>query len=459
MPPTAPIDSGLSPTNSLIYWVLESASIWLTENLGGGTSTWVEKYTAAAFETLMGCSNATFKRIRVPEDNMVGVLVSAQASGEEDFTAYFLVSNSRGATWNAYEIEDGLTGKEYTVDTKTINITSRVGFWSTNGWAEFTRKGDDENTYNPWALAFSVTSINNPTMSLDPRDQNSTPGHPGEGNSIHTYYDGAGGGAGVVHGGGNSLMGGGGAAGEAYLDDYFGVGGWTHVGGIDTHNLPKEANRIYCFGQNYGWFNPPLTASITFWVFWNVPSPSMPSALDYAPTNHAWWYVGLNDKIMASEDGGVTWTMVWDSTGAYDICVHSTAAGYIYIWSTTGGLNGLKKETGQETMVLVDNSLMSETALNVPLRIAHDASTGRLLAIPNGTTLKQRYLGAVTDLKTGLTGGTGLHVYTGQKLIFLDNADIWISDDLYAATPTITAKQGGWSEYSGPVNAHRMLAT
>jgi hypothetical protein len=179
----------------------------------------------------------------------------------------------------------------------------------------------------------------------------------------------------------------------------------------------------------------------------------MPSALDYAPTNHSWWYVGLNDKIMASEDGGETWFEFYTSHGAYDVHVDPQIAGALYYWSSDGNLNLLMKQTLGAAGVLTSTGLMTESALNVPLRIARDPSSGRLLGLPNGTVLEMRNLGTNSDLKTGLSGARGLHAYPGQKIIFLDNANIWISDNLQAATPTITAKKGGWSEYSGPINA------
>jgi hypothetical protein len=95
--PSAPIDSDMPPGSSDIMWVLENGSILLTENLStAGAATWAEKYTVTIFEAANNCSNASFLRVRAPEDNMVGVLVAAIASGDSDFTAYFLVSNSRG---------------------------------------------------------------------------------------------------------------------------------------------------------------------------------------------------------------------------------------------------------------------------------------------------------------------------------------------------------------------------
>jgi hypothetical protein len=103
--------------------------------------------------------------------------------------------------------------------------------------------------------------------------------------------------------------------------------------------------------------------------------------------------------------------------------------------------------------VITSTSLLTETPLDQFGRLARAPDSGMLWAIPNGTTLKRRNLGTWGDQKTGLYGGCGLQAYAGQKLIFLELGHIYISDDSGA---TITDKTGGWSEFAGPVNAHRL---
>jgi hypothetical protein len=99
--------------------------------------------------------------------------------------------------------------------------------------------------------------------------------------------------------------------------------------------------------------------------------------------------------------------------------------------------------------------LMTETPLNVPLRIARSPNSGKLWGIPNGTTLRMRNLGSNTDQKTSLSGARGLHSYVGTKLIFVDGSKIYLSDD---DGTTITDKTGGWATYASGINAHRIVS-
>jgi hypothetical protein len=69
-----------------------------------------------------------------------------------------------------------------------------------------------------------------------------------------------------------------------------------------------------------------------------------------------------------------------------------------------------------------------------------------------------RYLAGVTDLLATLSAGCGLHVYPGQKMIFVDQSVIYISDDVYSDPPTITDKTGDWADYAAGVQAHRIIA-
>jgi len=442
--PSAPIDASLAPANE-VYKILESSSVWRTENLGGGAATWTEVYTAAAFEAANDCTNCVFLRVAMASSTLVYVLANALKSGESENTAWMLVSNSKGATWNAYIISEGIIPHEYTVIYK-------MSVESGDGIVTFThthpRIGDSESTFNPWAVADRYTII----VGGSPPDWRFMTG---SGTTIHDYSatDGT---WNQIRGNGNDLLGSGGAAGEAYLDDYFGIGGWIHGAGVNR-NMPKEETRIqYVFGATHGTgFCSVLGESF---VFWNKPSPGMPRALAVAPTNTNWLYVGFNDKIMASETGGVTWYNLYTGHGAYDIVVDPQLAGAIYYWSTDGNLNLLVKGAlGAEVLTLTSTGLMTETPYDAFGRIGRDPSSGRLLAIPNGTSLKMRNLGSTTELKTGLVSGCGLNVYPGQKLIMVDAANIWTCDDLYAGTPTISAKKGAWAAYANGVQAHRMV--
>jgi hypothetical protein len=184
----------------------------------------------------------------------------------------------------------------------------------------------------------------------------------------------------------------------------------------------------------------------------------MPAAMDVAPTNTSWIYVGFKDKIRATEDGGVTWFDFYTAHGANDLIVDPQLAGAIYYWSSTGTLNLMIKQTLGAAGTINIAAMMTETPLRAFGRLARDPTSGRLWGIANGTTLKVRYLAGVTDLLTTLLAGCGLHVYPGQKMIFVDQSVIYISDDVYSDPPTITDKTGDWADYTAGVQAHRIIA-
>ena len=71
---------------------------------------------------------------------------------------------------------------------------------------------------------------------------------------------------------------------EAYLDDYFGVGVWDHISGVNN-DMPKSSARInYVFGLTHGTDDIVRIVLGECWVFWNKPSPIIPKALSVAPT-------------------------------------------------------------------------------------------------------------------------------------------------------------------------------
>jgi hypothetical protein len=456
--PTAPIDACLTPENS-VYWILEQSSIWNTENVVGGADTWTAYYTAPEFEAENNCTDCQFLRIVAPSETLAYVLVYAKKNGESNGSAWILVTGNKGVTWSTYLIRDGITARDYTVTSKNWAKS-----WS-SGQADFytdliphTRVGDDEpgQVYNPWAIArqqiYTCTSL----LDLQIRTSDSV--------TINNFAQSTGDTDEAIWGWINTLLSGENElVAKGWLDEYF--GSWTHFDSNPVEKpMPKNAARVNLkFYVDILSYDPQPGGSmvLTTWVFWNKPSPNMPKALAVSPTTTTWLYVGFNDKIMMSEDGGVNWYDFYTPHGAFDICVDPQLAGAIYYWSTDGNLNLLVKQSigGSEEGKLTSTGLMTETALDDFGRVDRDPSSGRLLAIPNGTTLKMRNNAVNTDLKTGLVNGHGLHVYSGYKMIMVDGSEVWISDDLDAETPSITAKKGTWTEYSNGVQAHRMIAS
>lgn len=452
MPPSTIIDASLSPL-STVYWVAERESIWKTPNLGGGLATWTESYTAAQFESDNLCTECQFLRVLAVAEGLVDALAYAKNS-EGVGSAWHIRSNNGGATWNAHQIEDNIGTKDYTIVTKDYTY-DRASGWVVNTELEIARISDD-NTYSPWAMAYTYENI---TV-------------PGGGDCL-VNVDSLGGGATRYNvdlrgsnpsisptGFANNLLGPNYAPAEAFLTDHFGT--WYRAINGST-NMPKEEarNTVEVVWGGTGWDYPakPSKTHVTVYLFYNMPSPEMPSAMDVAKGNASWIYVGLEDKIMASEDGGVTWFEFYGSHGAYDICVDPLLPGAVYYWSSTGSLNLIVKQTLGAAGTITTAGLMTESALDLFGRIARDPSSGRLFAIPNGTILKMRNLGATTELQTGLSRGRGLHVYPGQKLICCDGADIYISDNIQSTPPTVSLKKGGWTGYSSGVNSHRIVTS
>lgn len=445
MPPSAIIDSDLNPFDNTVYYALEQTSIWKATTLGGGNAVWTEVYTAATFEAASGCTLTVFTRIRCAnQDGLIYVIGYAQTSEQsgDDYTIYCFRSSNHGVTWNYEEItecsipdvdyyfssvtevtETGSVGtttilNEYTFRCQGNHFGNGVYGWHTYG--AYVYFGGTYGSGSPDSMKVVVTGTQNP-QGFPNKNWHQwapakfcVPSDEGGGEYLFSSMN-----TGVVS---DQLI-------HITIQDY----GTPRT---DTWDYICRITEID--GQ-------PVYSGI-------------PYAFDVAPSNANWLYVGCCAKIWASEDGGSHWFEFYTGHGANDICVDPQLAGAIYYWSTDGSLNLLVKQALQAEGILTSTGLMTESALNIPLRIGRDPSSGRLLAIPNGATLKMRNLGAETDLKTGLGNGRGLHVY-GQKIIFIECTDIYISDDLYAGTPTITAKKGGWAAYSSGVNAHRILST
>ena len=182
-------------------------------------------------------------------------------------------------------------------------------------------------------------------------------------------------------------------------------------------------------------------------IYYGIPpNTSTPNALDVSRTNNNYVYVGTENKVWKSTDGGITWAQSLDH-GSFDLAVDPQLAGVYYHWSTTGNLELVVADT------VSGSALDTETPANIPLRVARDLNSGRLWTLDSQTTLRMRNLGSWSDLDTGLSGSRGLHAYLGGKLIYLDAATILYSAD-YGATQA--DKTGGWSGFGSPINAHLM---
>lgn len=289
--------------------------------------------------------------------------------------------------------------------------------------------------YNPWAMAAYCTELTSTGHYW--------PGTLADTDTLNNFTDSTYS-TDQIEGGVNTLLD---APDEAtaddWMDDYFGVGGWNKTSDGD---MPKADGRTkYGSNERHTTGDYPRTIHVDSWVFWNKPSPNMPKAFDVARTNANWLYVGLEDKIMKSENGGNDWTELTDDHGAYDICVDPQLAGAIYYWDTSGELRLRVAGVDQ-------GSLLSDSALDQHGRIARDLNSGKLWVIDAYGDVQMREAGSWTTKKSGVSVGHSLRAYLGGKLIFMDAEDIYLSTDY---GENWSNKKGGWS-YADPVSVHLM---
>jgi len=434
--PSAPVDSDLSAFTNDLLMVIEDNAVWRCDGVTG-TPAWTKVWDADT--DFDGSEFGGLLRVRMAYNALGVAYVLGWGDDGETTKPFVLRTTNNGTTWNQNWIDEEITSRDYTVTYRSGTLV-RDGGGTDYVVIEHPRIGDDQTTYNPWALAIRIGTVAGVTTGN---------GFVKDANTIHDYDTSLNLAAdSTIWGNGNWLLGNSGLAGEAYMDDYFGDGGdsgaWIRAAGIDR-NMPKESNRVNVrIGSNFGAFT--YSTLVESWVFWNKPSPIMPKALDVAPMNSNWVYVGLTDKILRSEDGGFTWTVMTEDYGANDILVDPQLAGVIYVWNTDGDLVSFVGGVEQA-------AVLSESAVELPLRLARSVNLGRLWGLQDAADLERRENASWTTQDTGLANATGLHAYLGERLIYLDAADIYFSGD---GGGTISAKKGGWAEYAGGINAHLM---
>ena len=461
--PTAIIDTDLAFWGA-IYFLVEESKIWRCHDIktSEGLGTWIEMHDASS-----GFTDGTWKtfiRIKCPwnADGIVYTIGIASKTGQtgDNYTAYCVVSTNSGLTWNYYEIgetEISSGGFSYTgyhnnfgdpVEGTTSLYTQSGGgvsfTYTADGsvrWQSTMVEGhfvlDDPDSLPVGEVVTIEFDVIGDWLSIDCDADADRPGQ---------FQD-------VTHQHG--------AAG--YWD------GQHFSGSIDTTWF---ADGVFHWGYFWGypgcwseWGSCNRTQVLCNLVINGVKYGAVASpGFDVASSNSQWLYVGLTgpDRIMASEDGGVTWFEFYTEHGANDICVDPQLAGGIYYWATDGNLNLLVKQAiggdSENPPALTSEGLMIETPCPVPLRLVRHASSGMIVAIASGTTLKRYVNGAEQEIRSGFVSGRGLHIYP-SSIVFVGNAQIWSCDDICdppPAIPTCTPRKGDWATYSGGINIHKM---
>lgn len=391
-------------------------------------STWTEVFDAATEMT--GGTGGQVLRVHwspiVP--NTVFVLAACEGASADVSDAYMLISTDAGETWTQNLIKQSAGNREpLTLNTQNWTLT-KPGAGRVNGYSTHPRKGDDVSpTYNPHAIAATWTRTGDIEVGWELRE--SVGMTPPESAFINRFQT-----SGVappdrplVHRE-SSLTAGEVTILEDFLTETFGGAegvGWDYDTSGITRNFDTNEERVrvgHTAGDGTG------SAFITDYVFWGVADPGIPACMDVA-NNGTWLYVGFEDSIYKSEDGGVNWFQVLASTyfvngGAYDLHVDPQLAGVIYYWNAEGFLSYLSAGTPG---VLG----LTEAPDKTPLRIAKAQNYGAIWALTEGD-IQKRELGNWSVQDTYTPAGRSLRTYTGgtgQRLIFVDYSTVQLSND------------------------------
>ncbi len=411
------LDFDVSIDENYALAITDSKIYRCTDLLSVGSSTWAEVYDAST----LGTSGSLFRVHWSPTTAQTAfVLAACQGADTATADAYMLKSTDGGVTWAANLIKEGAgTSTAYTVTQASATLNHPVAGVNDYAEPEHERVGDEDNTVNPWATAIQAGVMYN--IGLDPQAYTID-------STIHSATD-----LTMLRAGVNNLLSSGNQAVAAgWLTDYF--GSYTPFPG--TPQYPLDANRTKVrFETNWG--ANTFSTTVTSWVFWNAPDVSIPAVFDVAPDG-GWLYVGFDDSIYKSEDGGTTWVEWINTDGANDIHVDPQLSGIPYFLSD----DGLMRYLNVRTPVTIAG--LTETPLEIPLRIARCINGGELWVAANGN-INRRLLGAWSVQDTYAGEGRSLRAYTGgtrQRLVYLDGNTVQYSED---AGATWSAKTGNLS--------------
>lgn len=440
--PTAIIDSDRE-NGATVYYVLERASVWRCDNPGGGAGVWTEVLNAAGVGDMGIDGTPEFCRIRVQGGKIYVICIVGSGS---PYDVYVLRSASAGFSWGYSLVEAGaVVAVPYTL-TNTPWSGSNSDPGTTTLPVIHTRQGDSSSTYNPWGWAFRLdaSTIAGIAFRSAPATSITTSGVADVGGLV----------IGRLYATVNNQL----TTSERettfknWLTAEFGAenSGWYEYAW--PSGMTKDAARNLFHIELYH----TGAASGQTWVFWNTPEKMYPLGFDVAALNTDWLYLGLDTKILKSEDGGLTWADLITSHGADDIRVHPMAAGCIAFWGNDGNL--------YQCIAGVLQPVLLSSAIRVkrPLRIAYNSSGGEMYVLaPTASdtfSVKKRNLATWSDVETGAASAHAIRCYQGgggkNYLLYLRDSNIRYSADSGA---TWADKKGSWAAYGGPVNIHLLV--
>jgi hypothetical protein len=440
---TSIVDFDVSIDRNKAIAISDGVIYLCTDLLTVGGSTWNTVYTAATDFT--GTSPHLYRVHWSPTvANTVFVLAGAtNGTDSAKSDAWMLKSEDGGSNWtqNLIKLEAGdIT--PYTV-VSGMAVNRKPGAGRVNSYVTHERKA----SVSVWGMAFTYTRGGGEdiVVGYDFRAAISMPSP--ESAYINAFQQ-----TGVappatgMYTVRNSALGAGDIVTvEGWFDAIFGGAegvAWEYISG-ENGSMPDADDRVrsgFTSGSGTG------TAVITSHVIYNLENTSMPKTFDVA-NNGVWLYVGFENSIYKSEDGGVNWFEAYGEDGAFDICVDPQLSGMIYFWSDDGLLRYLTAGTPGTVPGL------TETPLDVPLRLARQQNGGKLWTTTGGNVY-MRNLGAWTTQDTYITQARSLRTYIGgaeQRLVYVDANTIQYSGD---AGATWEDKTGSLTTLPGALTIH-----
>jgi hypothetical protein len=408
MPPSGIVSADLT-LDKLYYFAVDDSHIWRAVSFGGGNAVWTSMQGVSNIPTAGG----RFLAVCCSPLN-AGIIYALAVDGSG--VTYCGRSSTFGTTWVWTEVTTQ-TGKEYTASYQVSSTYTHTGYNQNANLACTHPKPSGAQCIAIAGRYHATPTAGGAWYSMSAEDATTIPS---AGCELWTYDDT------IPHTAAFRALGFGAAA-DAALNDYFGAGNyniWLRAGTNDDFPMPNEEARVRTvFYQGHGFAG--LSCWAEEWAFFDYPS--YPRALSCGYTNDNYVYVGTQEGIFKSIDGGFTWETLTGSFGANDLRVDNPANGVVRFWATDGKLGYFQ----DDDLFYIDS--VTETPDMNANRIAQ---YGTFLWVCTGTTVKRRYVGSWTTQLTGLLQPQGIKVYNnGATVVCVDTTGFWYSAD-YGVTWT-----------------------